>query len=352
MNRPKRYQFAAACIVLCAMCACGNKDYSKIIAVTGATPLAVAVDAPADIQLTVKGLVKREYTFSGEALRALATTRIRTREISPEGKFQGTYIYVGIPVYNLLEGIAPEKPKDAVYDRPLDMYVTFTSSSGKKSRFSYGELTMTDDSLPVTLAFDRKQLLPSKDPEKYEKNMHKDNLKGLRIICPREFDTARYCDDVVSVMLSVPETPDSLLPKMTKGVKCSSAALKCVADGKENAAVFSGIPVIDSGKWVRVGHGRGYKGVSHAAGYDIRAFLKKNFPGCGPDSFFMFIACDGYRSIFSGREIFSTEDGESCMIVNKMDGKEPRGGIMLASIRDYFVDRNIWGLSHIVLIEK
>jgi hypothetical protein len=113
---------------------CGDDEYD-ITAVTGATKVVLARRAPSDINLVIKGLVKREYRFNGDALNALASTRIRTREVSPEGRFLGAYTYTGVPVYNILNGIAPMKPADAACDRPLDMVVTFTNRSGGSVHF-------------------------------------------------------------------------------------------------------------------------------------------------------------------------------------------------------------------------
>lgn len=337
----------AATVLLAANC---RGNYGEIMAVTGATPLAIKETAPGGIALTVSGMVKREYRFSSKSLNAFAPTRIRTMEVSPQGEFEGAYVYVGVPAYNILEGIEPKKPKDAAFDRPLDMVVTFTSRSGKKAVFSYGELTMTDDRHPVTLAFSRKQVLPSKNPELYTKNIHKGTITGLRLICPREPDTGRYLDDVVSITLELLTAPDALLPAMRKGSKCDAGDLVAVEGGKARKVSFAGISPARVDRWVRIGHGQGYKGIASASGYDLRSFLEKQFPGAGPDDFYLFVGCDGYRVLFSRRELFLTRDGASCMIATVMGGTKARGNYTLAATDDYFVDRNIWGLSHIVLL--
>ena len=48
----------------------GNDN--KIMAVTGATPKALAEQAPSGIRLLVNGQVKQDYLFSGDTLNALA----------------------------------------------------------------------------------------------------------------------------------------------------------------------------------------------------------------------------------------------------------------------------------------
>ncbi|MBP7737573.1 MAG: hypothetical protein KA369_16450 [Spirochaetes bacterium] len=327
-----------------------RKDLYQIMTVTGATPLALQESAPSGLSLKISGLVKKEYDLSSYTLNKFATTRIRTREISSAGEFEGTYVYTGIPLYNILEGVTPQKPKNAAFDRPLDIAVVFHSSSGKKARFSYGELIMTDDRHPFTLAFHRRQVLPSKDPQKYTKNKYKENIKGLRLICPRDPDTSRYLDDVTQIKLVVLRTPDDKLPVMKKGAKCESTGISSIDGAAVKAVTFNGVTEQKTDRWVRVGHGQGFKGVSSAAGYGLRSFLTKNFRDCGPDDFFLFVACDGYRVLMSGREIFLSGDGASSMILKELDGKKTTGTYMLAPVDDYFVDRDVWGLTHVVII--
>ncbi len=351
MTRLKKLVSIAFSAAILAGAGCG-KDYAQIMAITGATPVALKESAPGGIELKVAGLVKREYTFSSSALNAFATARIRTMEVSPAGEFEGTYIYVGIPAYNILEGIEPKKPKDAAFDRPLDMIVTFHSRSGARAAFSYGELTMTDDRHPVTLAYSRRQLLPTKNPELYTKNRYSENITGLRLICPREPDTSRYLDDVTVITLEAAPAPDNLLPVMKKGSTCEAREISCVVGETAKKAAFDGVPAARASGWVRIGHGQGYKGIASVSGYGLRPFLQKHFPEADAKDFFLFVGCDGYRALFSWREIFMTEDGASYMISTAMDGKKASGTFTMAAIDDYFIDRNVWGLSHVALLKQ
>ncbi len=335
--------------------ASGCSDNSiEILSLTGATAKAFSVPVPEGITLTVNGEVKQENSFSGRALNGFATTILRTQEVSPSGEFEGTYTYIGIPLYFLLEGIAPKKPKDAAFDNPLDMVVTFTSKDGKKVHFSYGELTMTDDSRPVILAYDRKQIVPSHDDsgKTYTHNKHKSNVTGLRVVCPGDPDTARYLDNVTTITLRSPKVTFQGLPATVKGKKCSSDGITCVSKAGSAPVKFAGVPRTQVKKWIRTGHGRGFKGIAATEGYDLRALLRKNFPGCSHENYFLFIACDGYRTLMTGREIFLTEAGASMMVLDKLDGKKTPTGPMLGPIKDYFVDRDVWGLSHIVMLDS
>jgi hypothetical protein len=234
------------------------------------------------------------------------------------------------------------------------MVVTFISADGSQKHFGYGELTMTTDSNPVILAYQRKELNPSKETkgEPYKWNLHKGDVKGLRLVCPAEPDTSRYLDNVVKIVLRDIKTDNTGIPPMKQGLKCSSDGVKTVTAGKMKDLDTAGVKTSSVEKWVRTGHGRGYKGISSASGYDMRGLLKKNFPGCGPDTYFIFVACDGYRTIFSGREIFNTEAGAKMMLIKDVDGRPAKGGMSLGPVADYYVDRETWGLTHIIMIDK
>jgi len=331
-----------------------HKNYYDYLTMSGATPLAIAEIVPSDFSLEINGLVKKDYRFSGDALNALATTRIRTREISPEGIFLGAYIHLGIPVFNILEGIAPLKPDHFNFDQPLDILVTFRSDSGKTSCFSFNELIMTDDRSPVTLAFSRKQLFPTAEKvrETYPYNVYKEDIKGLRLICPKEPDTGRYLDNVIRISYSVIPVNETRLPPRKKKFKCKSQAITCIDSEKTFPAIFEGVAESENKHWIRIGHGHGYDEIATAKGYDLRSFLRTNFSSLTSDDFFLFVACDGYRALFSGREIFLTDDGSGMMIIDSLNRQPPSEGYMLAPTKDYFSDRAMWGLSSVVRIHR
>lgn len=330
-----------------------ERDYAAIMAVTGATPLAVKAEVGAGFTLEVSGLTKKVYRFGSLSLNAFAPVYLRTREVSPAGRFEGTYRYAGIPVLHLLEGVAPQKPADAAFDRPLDLVVTFVSRRGEKRHFSYGELTMIDDAGAALLAFRRDPLVPSsKDNVRpYEYNLHRQPLTGFRLVCPAEPDTARYLDDVVQIVLRDPGCAHPTLPKLRKGEKCVSPGVSVLSGDRLAPLTTAGLAEVTVTDWVRTGHGQGFKGISTASGYGLRGVLEANFPGCGREDWFLFVACDGYRALFSGREIFATEAGRRMMLIAAVDGRPRKSGLSLGPIADYFVDREIWGLTHIVRLD-
>ena len=338
-------------VALITLGGCKNNNID-ISALTGATPIAVTQNFPDDLELNVTGMVKQNYRFTSKSLQRFASLRIRTREVNGKGEFMGAYIYYGIQVLHIMEGIKPVKPEGEPFDRPLDIVVGFRSKSGAVRFFSYGELTMTTDKNPVTLAFQRDPIDPSKDAKNYTKNKYREPLKGFRLICPGDRDDSRYLNDIVEIFLTTTNTEGLNLPKTIKDASCVSSGIVVLQNGNTKKLSFSGVEKASTSNWIRVGHGRGYKGVSKASGYSLKSLIKNNFSEYDNDSYFLFVACDGYRSIFSGHEIFNNPSGISMMVVQTIDGKSTRGNLMLAPVDDYFADRDIWGLSHIVLLSN
>ena len=338
----------AVALFLCYRTA--HRDYYNAVTVTGATPIALAQMVPRGCQLSIDGQVQKSCDLGSSALRAFATTRIRTRELAPEGGYEGAYIYVGIPVFNILEGIAPAYPEGRQMNNPTDFMVTFTNTSGAQSHFTYNELIYTDDCLPVTLAYSGSPLLPSTRPDAYRKNLRTGEVRGLKLIAPRDADTGRFLDDVVCMTLWIPSIPETLLPQRQKGLDCSANRLIGIEGDHERELSLEGLELRTSNDWVRLGHGHGFDSISKVKGYGLGPFIRKNFPQVGLDDYVLFVSCDGYRSLFSAREIFGTKGGDNMLILTEMDGQSPRGGFMLACLDDFFVDRSIWGISHVVLL--
>lgn len=328
-----------------------NKNYYDMVnAVSGATPLAVAKDVPGHVALTVDGLVKQTYQFSGSALNGFASTRIRTIEYQADGTFTGAYIYVGIPVFHIMEGIAPQKPETANFKQPLDILVTFTSAAGKSVDFSFNEIIMTDDDHPITLAYYREPVQPTNEKarETYRKNKNTQPLAGLRLIAPKEPDTTRYLDDVIRITYRVLSFPEKLLPERKKGMRCTSQAIACIDQDQLRPAIFTGVERRRIQRWPMIGHGHGYERTVEVDGYDLQSFLRTNFAEVQASDLFLFVACDGYRALFTGRELFATQDGDRALIADRIDGHMPAKGFRLAPTADYFADRSMWALAYVV----
>lgn len=322
---------------------------------TSATPVALDQQVPADCELLVSGQVFKNWALKASDFEALAKTRLRHIENSPDGKITGAYIYQGIPLLHILEGVAPSNRPEDPFDRPLDMVVTVENEKGENAWFSYGELTMCTDDAPTMLAFDRQEMLPSKDPEKYTRNAWHGPHSGLRLVAARDWDSSRFIDQATQMQLLRPvwPTPEGT-PTMKSPGKGSPVPQQIIlADGPD--IVWQGrpdtleLPAQQLENWRRFGHGRGLKSESPetTAGIPLAALIKTVFPQMTRDDALLFVAIDGYRVLFSGREIFEHPQGQKMLIQeNEQEGQ----GWCLAAAGDQYVDRCTWGISHIVRI--
>lgn len=344
------YILILALVVYITFTHLGNNP-QNIIAVTGATPKAIVAPIPDNITLTVKGCTTKVYTFNNRELEALASSYLFTREISDEGTYLGAYRYHGIPIINILDGIKIKKPADAAFDGPHDIIVQFKSRKGKISKCSYGELVMSKNMFNYILAYKREPIQPAKEGDSYTKNLYKKDIKGLKLVIACDIDTTRYLDDVIEINLLLPNYDDSLLPETKKGKSCLATRVVCISQGKPHTADFLHVQPQAVSNWIQVGHGRGYKGISNAKGFNLKYFLVKNFSPIPHDAWFLFVGCDGYRCVFSYQEIFEHDSGNKLLIATHINGKPAQGNYMLASTDDFFVDRCVWGLSHILLFK-
>ena len=71
----------------------GATESSGTDAVSSATSPALKKTIPEKFSIRIAGKVKREYALSSEYLSTLSSVRIRTKEITPDGKVMGAYFY-------------------------------------------------------------------------------------------------------------------------------------------------------------------------------------------------------------------------------------------------------------------
>jgi hypothetical protein len=235
------------------------------------------------------------------------------------------------------------------------MVVTVENQKGESTWFSYGELTMCTDETPTLLAFDRQEMLPSKDPEKYKRNSWHGPHSGLRLVAARDWDNSRHIDQADQIQLLRPAwpTPDGTPTMKVPGKGSPIPHQVILAD--ETTVVWQGrpdtlgLPQSQIENWRRFGHGRGLKSDSPetTSGIPLPDLVKKVFPQMTREDALLFIAIDGYRVLFSGREILEHPQGQRMLIrENAQEGQ----GWFLAATGDLYVDRCTWGISHIVRI--
>lgn len=323
---------------------------------SSATPVAVNKAVPQEINLLITGQVKRNWAMKSPDFAALAQTRLRCIENTPDGTITGAYIYQGVPLLHILEGVMPQNRPDDPFDRPLDMVVAAENPQGGNSWFSYGELTMCSDDRPVIAAFHREELLPSKDPEEYRRNSWHGPHRGLRLVSSRDRDNSRHIDGLSEMALLRPKwpTPQGTPTMKIPGKDAPLPNELTFADGANT--LWTGrpdsldLPWVQIEDWRRIGHGRGLKSQKpeQLSGYRFSDFLQKMFSQVSREDAFLVVAIDGYRVLFSGREVFEHDEGRGLLL---QDAAAEGQGWSIQASGDFFVDRCVWGLSHIIRID-
>jgi len=152
----------------------------------------------------------------------------------------------------------------------------------------------------------------------------------------------------------VPPFPREKLPPVRKHLVCRSDTLTWIDGDHSGIAELSGVPHREWPAWFRIGHGMGIRNPRPArvTGIPLGPLLARWFPGCGGDDFFLVCGCDGYRVLLSGREVFADPRGDRFLLVDSVDGEPPRDGIMLGVFGDFYIDRCVRGVSHVVRLPR
>jgi len=324
---------------------------------SSATPVALHQRVPKNCHLLVSGQIDKTWAMKASDFEELAQTRLRCIENEKSGTISGAYTYQGVPLLSILEGVRPSNRTDDPFDRPLDMVVIVKNQQGFSSWFSYGELTMCTDSDPVLLAFHREELRSSRDPEKYTLNNWHGPHDGLRLVASRDWDNSRHIDNASELQLLRPNwpSPEGTPTMKIPGKDAPIPTQVVMANGSE--IIWQGrpdsldLPLHEISDWRRFGHGRGLKSKSPevAQGFRFSELSKKIYPDMNREDAILVVAIDGYRTLFSGREILEHPQGQGLLIQESTS--EGQGWCLLSS-GDFFVDRCVRSVSHIIRISS
>lgn len=331
--------------------------------------------------VALSGSVKKPQ--AGEAAALAALPRHATlAKVPGAARYRGTFEVEGVALKDLLEKADVAKATNDNFDRPLDLAVVVTGRDGKKALFSWGELFLADDAGAALLADRIRPLVPHHHEaiddarfapgawlavearEKLEvagcagchdggKLGKIDVPRGLCLVPTRDATGRRFVEDVVSIEvrqagfaappknkdLADPwvEAPPLVLPG-GKAIALSAKATKGVlrVEGEDDG----------------IGLGRGFRGHSRYSGPSLAALLKSSLPaGFDPGLLFVVVtAKDGYRSLYSGGEIFLSRLPENVVLIDTEDGAPllKKSGRLKSVVRgDFFVDRSVRSVSEV-----
>ncbi|MCL1893116.1 MAG: hypothetical protein FWG02_02610 [Holophagaceae bacterium] len=338
------------------------------------TVLCHAQEAP-----VVVGSVSKAGTVDSKALKGLNKYHRLVKIADSHGKYLGSLEVRGYALRDVIDRFEVNK-KDDGFDRPLDLIVTAKGKSGDSVLFSYGEVFFASDEGPMLVEATR-MILPSRheplnagknDPTitlldvNKRKTVNATSLsscnachesanvpkiyfpKGWLLIAPRDRFGGRYVEGVTEI--SINQVGIKTVDTRYGGGRDSIIESPEIVghDGKvhqfslDDYKKLPRISTTDAG----IGHGKGYRGTSTWEGVALKGLLQHILPaGANPKKIYVLVAAaDGYRSTFSGVEVFSGSNEKCVLLVDRKDGKPLGNGSGLYTIvqsTDFFVDRNV-----------
>jgi hypothetical protein len=334
--------------------------------------------------LEVKGCVAKEGLLRPEATRGLPLYRRLVKLADAEGAYRSGVEVEGWSLRDVLERLKVVKKTDDGFDRPLDTFIVATGRDGRKALFSWSEVCMAADGGPL-LVNRARLILPHKhdpvakgaadptvllDPQGRDRlNLkscatchdggHRDVLsvpRGLLLLAPQDGFAGRCVEDVAT--LEIRQVGLSVKADKAAGKKALVEVPDLVGpDGTRiplDAARFHAGTQVQA-KDATFGEGMGFHGMRHWTGADLGSILKPLLPaGTDPRATYVLItAADGYRSVFSGTEVFAAVEGRGTLLADRING-EPLGtgsGRYHAVPRaDFYIDRDVRTVREIRLV--
>ena len=347
---------------------------------------APAPAAPKGIALS--GSVKKAGLVDAARLAALPRHAVLAK-VPGATRYRGTFETEGVSLKELLESAEVAKATNDNFDRPLDLAVVVTGRDGRKALFSWGELFLGGDAGAALLVERIRPLVPHHHDaiddarfapgawfgvEAREKldvsgcaGCHDgigklgkiDVPRGVCLVPTRDATGRRFVEDVVSIEVRQAGFPAPPRKRDQKDPWVEAPAL-VLPDGTSTPLTVAALKAVPraGGADDGIGLGRGFHGHRAFEGASLAALLESKLPaGTDPGLLFVVVtASDGYRSLYSGGEVFLSRYPENVLLVDT-EGRKPllrRSGRLESYARaDFFVDRSVRNLAEVrVLIAR
>jgi hypothetical protein len=332
----------------------------------------------------VNGTVSKPGAIDVKTLKGLNRYKRLVKVADAQGKFLGSLELSGYALKDVLDRREVKKQDDG-FNKPIDVYITAKGKNGRSALFSYGEVFLTDGE-GVLLADQARMILPHRHPPlKAGKNdptilldvkrrdtinlnscldCHNESIqdalyfpKGWMIVAANDGFNGRFVEGVSEINVNQVgiEVKDTRYTGGRDGVVESPEIVG--PDGKthpfklEDFQALPRILVEDAG----VGMGTGFRGIRNWEGVPLKGLLSHLLPsGVDPrDTYVLVTAADGYRSLYSGSEVFNKLDEKCVLLIDRRNG-EPlgvgSGRYAITQRVDFYLDRNVRMVKEIRLV--
>jgi len=333
---------------------------------------------------TITGAVARPGVVDAKTLRGLNKYNRLVKIADANGKFLASLEVSGYALKDVLERKEVKKQDDG-FDKPMDIFITAKGQGGKSVLFSYGEVFLSDDE-GVILADSARMVLPHRHPPlnvgkndptilldiKRRGSINLDSCvschngdgydelyfpKGWLLISAQDGFAGRFVEYLTEI--NIAQVGIKATDTRRSGGRDSFIESPTIVgpDGKNHefkADDFQKLPRLkmeDAG----VGLGTGFRGIRVWEGAPLKGMLQHLVPqDVDPRSTYVLVtAADGYRSLFSGAEVFCKADEKCVLIIDRRDGKaleRGQGQYAMLPRGDFYADRHVRMVKEIRLV--
>lgn len=332
----------------------------------------------------VDGAVTNHLQVDATLLETFDWSIARIKWSAPNGSYRGSFEGEGISLHQLLDKAVPTKKAPDGFNRELDMFVLVTGKDGTKATFSYGEIYLGNFTGGIHLQRRWRYLFPHKHSpvSDFDKAAWLPNdatghavLKagnclachqgerppalsmptGIGIVSLDDRWGGRVIEDVQRIEVRQSPPLASTTSDVNRDTMMVEEPTLVLPDGSKQAlqaaalASFSRQQVNDCS----FGEGKGFHGIHKRQGIPLQTLLAPHIKGVDPRTLCVLVtAADGYRSLFSGGEIFLQANAGNVLLIDQEDGQPlgpGQGRYRVFSSRDFYIDRCIRAVQEIRL---
>jgi hypothetical protein len=334
---------------------------------------AVLPDAPTHA-VYFKGAVARPGQLNVALTRGLPTYRRLVKVTGSNGQYRSTIEVEGYALKDILDRVQVKKEDDG-FNEALDTYITVKGRGGEQSLLSYSEAYLANDGGPLLV--ERARLLfphhhqplgnDNSNPTILHNAEERGGLnlqtcsachtgnpapvlsvpQGWLLVTSSDDSSRRYIEDVVEINVHQVGIPVKDTRATAKNAVIDVPML-VGPDGKQTPLTAQQYRRLPKSAWqdTTFGLGKGFHGRHTWQGTSLDALLRPLLPpGTDPSKTWVLVtAADGYRSLFSGSEVFAAPEGKSVLLADREDGQALGAGsgrYHIVSRSDFFIDRSV-----------
>jgi hypothetical protein len=324
--------------------------------------------------VSLKGAVARPGQLDAALTRGLPTYRRLVKVAGSNGRYRCTMEVEGYALKDVLDRVQVKKVDDG-FNEALDTYITVKGQGGEQSLLSYSEAYLANDGGPLLV--ERARLLfphhhqpldnDNTNPtilrtaeERSELNLQSCSAchtgekapvlsvpQGWLLVTSSDDSSGRFVEDVAEINVHQVGIPVKDTRATAKNAVIDAPML-VGPDGKQTALTAQQYRRMPKSVWqdTTFGLGKGFHGRHTWQGTSLDALLRPLLPpGTDPSKTWVLVtAADGYRSLFSGSEVFAAPEGKSVLLADREDGKvlgAGSGRYHIVSRADFFIDRSV-----------